>query len=333
MVNKTKKSQPGLPSSEKPSSKWGSSISGLRILVTGGAGYKGVILVERLLELGHRVSILDNFMYGYGPVLHLVHNSRLQVSKNDVRNLKKRDLSGFDVIYHLAGISGVPACAANPHSAEMINVEATKTLVSLLDKHQLLINASTTSFYGATGKAFDENMPVEPISIYGKTKYEAERIVQMRPRSISLRFATVFGVSAKMRDDLLVNDFVQRAINDKLIVLFAAQSKRTFVHVQDAVSAYLFALDHQSEMVDQVFNVGDPTLNYSKQQIANAIAKRVPCEVTNSTMPSNDKRNFEVSFEKIRTLGYQTEYTLDDGISELIKLYHFYTINQQYRVI
>ena len=318
---------------KQTSSGGGAKQRGLRILVTGGAGYKGVLLVDQLLQLGHRVTLLDNFMYGYSSILHLVAQPRLDIVQLDIRNLKTANVCGFDVIYHLAGISGVPACAANPHSAEMINVEATRNLVNLLGDQQLLINASTTSFYGATGKAFNETMPVEPISIYGKTKYEAEVIAQQRYASISLRFATVFGVSPKMRDDLLVNDFVQRAINDKLIVLFSAKSKRTFVHVQDAVNAYLFALDHTEEMLGQVYNVGSPELNYSKQEIADAVMGQVQCEITNSTLPSHDTRNFEVSFEKIEKLGYRARYSLDAGISDLVKLYKFYAPSRQYNVI
>jgi len=305
----------------------------MRILVTGGAGYKGVLLVRRLLEKGHRVALLDNFMYGYSPVLHLVHEDNLEILQCDIRNLKKEHVAGFDVVYHLAGISGVPACAANPHSAEMINVEATRNLAAMLDRQQVLVNASTTSFYGASGKAFDETMPVDPISIYGKTKYEAEKYIQQRERSISLRFATVFGISARMRDDLLVNDFVYRAIKDRLIVLFGAQSKRTFIHIQDAVSAYVFVLDHLDEMCGQVYNVGDAGLNYSKMDIAQAIMKRIKCEVVNSALPSDDKRNFEVSFDKLKALGYRTKHTLEDGIKDLVKLYGFYAINPQYRVI
>ena len=338
MKNETMKSNPdadvvGRRGEYEEPTGWGSRHPRQRILVTGGAGYKGVLLVEQLLGLGHLVTLLDNFMYGYAAILHFVAHPNLKIVQMDIRNVGKTDVSEFDVIYHLAGISGVPGCAANPHSAEMINVEATRILVALLGEEQLLVNASTTSFYGATGKAFDETMPVEPISIYGKTKYEAEIAVQQRRRSISLRFATVFGISAKMRHDLLVNDFVHRAINDKLIVLFGAKSKRTFVHVQDAVRAYLFALDYQSEMQGQVYNVGSAVLNYSKQEIADAVVLQVACEVTNSTLPSNDARNFEVSFDKIENLGYRATRSLDSGIAELVKLYRFYAPARQFNVI
>jgi nucleoside-diphosphate-sugar epimerase len=296
----------------------------MKILVSGGAGYKGVVLVQKLVGAGHRVSILDSFMYGYDSVLHLVREPNIEIVKRDIRNLQRKDVAGFDVVYHLAGISGVPACAANPHAAETINVAATRLLVEMLDPQQLLIYASTTSFYGASGAAFDETMSVEPISLYGQTKYAAEQIVQQRQNSISLRFATVFGVSPRMRNDLLVNDFVYRAMKDRVIVLFGGTSKRTFIHILDAVNAYVFALDHADNMRGQVFNVGDPDLNFSKVDIATMVAKDVPCEIVNSSLPSEDKRNFLVSFDKIVKQGFKVRFGLEDGIRELVKLYGFY---------
>ena len=295
-----------------------------KILVTGGAGYKGVPLVTNLLARGFEVTLLDNFMYGFDSVLHLVSEPRLKIVQADIRNLDKALLSEFDVIYHLAGISGMPACAANPHAAETINVQATRDLVRALSREQVLIYASTTSFYGATGQECDETVPVQPVSLYGRTKYEAERIVQGRERSISLRFATIFGVSPRMRTDLLVNDFAYKAVNDRAIVIFAGQSKRTFMHLEDAVAAYLFALDHADRMAGQVFNAGDEQLNFSKLDIARAIQAHVRFELIDSSLADLDVRNFLVSFQRIRALGYQTVKTLDDGVRELLKLYAFY---------
>ncbi len=305
----------------------------MKILVTGGAGYKGVLLTEKLLELGHKVTIIDNFMYGYASVLHLANKENLDIIQLDIRNIQKKDVVPYDIIYHLAGISGVPACAANPNSAEVINVEATRRLVEATGKNQLLINASTTSFYGAAGKPFDEEMPVEPISIYGQTKYAAEKIVQQRENSVSLRFATVFGVSPRMRNELLVNDFVYKAMKERVIVLFAGQSKRTFVHIRDAVAAYLFVLGHVEAMRGQIFNVGAAHLNFSKLEIAEMIKKHVQCEVIDSSLPTDDKRDFIVSFDKIHKLGYKTTNSLEDGIRELVRLYSFYTIHSHYTVI
>ncbi len=296
----------------------------MKVLVTGGAGYKGVVLVERLLKAGHDVCIADNFMFGCESVLHILSEPKLSIIRRDIRSLAEKDISPFDVVYHLAGISGVPSCAADPHAAESVNVGATRQLVRGMGSQQLLIYASTTSFYGASGIAFDESMPVDPISLYGQTKYEAEKIVQDRENSVSLRFATVFGVSPKMRNDLLVNEFVNKALKEHAIILFGGTSKRTFVHIQDAVSAYVSVIDNRDRMRGQVFNVGSGDMNFSKQEIAEAIAKVVPCEIVNSTLPSSDKRNFMVSFKKIEALGFRTRLTLEDGIDELVKLYRFY---------
>lgn len=305
----------------------------MKILITGGAGYKGITLVKYFLERGDEVTILDNFMYGYDSILHLIHNPKLSIIQLDVRNINAPVLATCDVIYHLAGISGMPACAANPNSAEAINVEATRKMTSLIQKSQLLIYASTTSFYGASGDGCDETVPTQPVSIYGRTKYEAEKIVMQKENSIALRFATVYGTSARMRNDLLVNDFTYKAIHERSIVLFAAQSKRTFIHIEDAIAAYGFALDNSETMANHIYNIGDESLNFSKIDIANAIHQYIDFEIVNSSLPDLDTRNFLVSFAKIRNAGFKTKRSLDDGIQDLIKLYKFYKIYSHYNVI
>lgn len=305
----------------------------MKILITGGAGYKGIILTEKLLQKGHDVTILDNFMYGFDSVLHLVKEPKLSIVKIDIRNLTEKDVKDYDVIFHLAGISGMPACAANPHSAEVINVDATRKLVQFTSKNQLIINASTTSFYGASENECDEKVIVNPVSLYGKTKYEAEKIVQDKENSISLRFATIFGTSPKMRNDLLLNDFVYKAVAERAIVIFAGHSKRTFVHILDAINAYLFCLDNIEKMKGQVYNAGDESLNFSKIEIANSIKKIIDFEVIDSSLPDLDKRSFLVSFKKIKALGYRTQYSLDYGILELLKLYKFYRVYSPYNII
>lgn len=305
----------------------------MRILVTGGAGYKGILLTEELLKLGHDVTILDNFMYGYDSTLHLIGYKNLTIRKVDIRNIKESDVNSYDVIYHLAGISGMPACANNPHSAESINFDSVKKMSSFLSKDQLLINASTTSLYGFTETIADENSIVSPVSIYGKTKLESERVVQERENSISLRFATVFGVSPRMRNDLMVNDFTYKAIHDRNIILFAGDAKRTFVHIKDAVRSYLFALENQNIMKGNVYNVGDEKMNLSKKDISNNIAKYVKFELIDSSLSDLDKRDFEISFTKIKNLGFNLEYDLDYGIQELVKLYSYYVQYIPYKII
>lgn len=304
------------------------------ILITGGAGYKGILLTKKLLELGHRVTVIDNFMYGYSPILSLIKNQNLTVKHLDIRNIKENDIKDADVIYHLAGVSGMPACAANPNSAETINVLATKALIELKSKDQLFIYASTTSIYGDNSDVIcDENVPIVPPSLYAKTKYKAEQMVMEKENTISLRFATIFGVSPKMRVDLIVNDFTYKALNDRSIVLFGSNSKRTCMHIDDAIDAYVFSLNNSDIMKNNVYNAGDESLNFSKLDIANTIKDHIKCEIINSTLPDFDVRDFSVSFKKIKNLGYTTKLTMDDGIKELLKLYSFYKIYSPYNII
>lgn len=306
----------------------------MKILVTGGAGYKGILLTEKLLNLGHKVTILDNFMYGYESILHLIKNKNLEILKFDIRNINESIVKNYDLIYHLAGISGMPACASNPSSAESINVSATKSLISYKSKNQLLINASTTSLYGDfNGEIAYENSEITPVSIYGKTKYEAEKIVQDEENTVSLRFATVFGVSPKMRNDLMVNDFVYKAITERNIVVFCGHSKRTFIHIDDVIDSYIFTLENFDKTKNQVFNVGDMDLNFSKVDIANNIKKQINFELIDSTLPDLDARNFQVSFDKINKLGFKTKFSLNDGIDDLKTLYSFYRYNLPYNII
>ena len=271
----------------------------MNILITGGAGYKGVLLTEELLKK-HKVTILDNFMYGYDSVLHIIDHPNLSINKTDMRILKESDTKDYDVIFHLAGISGMPACATNPHSAESINVESVYKMLKFLHKDQILINASTTSMYGYNEIICDEKTEIKPVSIYGKTKFESEKIIQDRENSISLRFATVFGVSPRMRNDLMVNDFVYRAIHERNLILFAPETKRTFVHIDDAIKGYIFAMNNFELMKNQIYNVGDETMNLSKMEISEKIKKYINFELVNSNLTDLDNRNFEISFEKIK---------------------------------
>lgn len=304
----------------------------MKILVTGGAGYKGIKLSSRLLDLGHKVTIFDNFMYGYESVLHLASHPNVEIEKADIRN-GVENLGTYDVIFHLAGISGFPACAANPHSAQLINVEATKELVNSLGKGQYIIYASTTSIYGKSGSACDETTPVAPVSTYAHTKLAAEKIVQEKENAISLRFATIFGFSPKMRMDLMVNDFAYKAVKERVLVLFDSFAKRTFLHIDDAVSAYIFALNNIDNMNGQVFNTGNNELNYSKAEIAEMIKNRVNYEIINSELKDKDLRHFIVNFDKIANAGFKPEKTVEEGIQELLNIYKFYEYFSHYRII
>lgn len=304
----------------------------MKILITGGAGYKGIKLTKKLLDKGHKVDVLDNFMYGYEPIIHLVENPNLCIIKKDIRNGVDK-IGQYDAIFHLAGISGFPACANNPNSAHLINVDATRKLVNDLSKDQILINASTTSMYGRTGEECTEETVVDPVSTYALTKYEAEKIVQTRENSISLRFATVFGVSPKMRTDLMVNDFAYRALKEGAVVLFDSFAIRTFIHIDDAVDCYIFALENYAKMKGGIFNAGGRDLNYSKRQIADIIKKYITFDIIDSEIRDKDLRHFIVSYKKIEQLGFSPKKNVDNGVEELLRLYSFYEVFSPYKVI
>jgi nucleoside-diphosphate-sugar epimerase len=305
----------------------------MKTLVTGGAGYIGNLLTNALLEAGHAVTVVDNFMFGYDSLLHIVGHPNLNVVKTDVRNDDMSYLEAHDVIFHLAAISGYPACEANPNSARLINVEATAKIVEHLSKDQLMIYASTTSFYGSGGGHCDEETLVEPVSLYGITKYQAEEIVMQRENAIALRWATVFGISPRMRAGLLVNDFVERALHEGTLVLYSSHSKRTFMHISDCVRGYIFALDHAAAMSGQIFNMGSERLNFSKRDIADNIAKYVDFELIESGVLDKDVRHFDVAFDKAKALGFDCEQSLDHGVRELVRLYRFYDPNSFIRPI
>ncbi len=304
----------------------------MKILITGGAGYKGTVLTRKLLEQGYPVTLLDNFMYGYEPVMHLASNPRLTIIKHDIRN-GIPDLAKYDVVFHLAGISGFPACASNPHSAQLINVEAVRLIARDLAPGQMLINASTTSMYGKSGLPCDEETPVDPVSNYAQTKLAAESILHERDNVVSLRFATVFGFSPRMRMDLMINDFVYKAVKERVIVLFDSFARRTFIHVEDAADCYLFTMNNYSAMRGKIFNAGGNNLNFSKEEIAQKIRERVDFAIVNSEVKDKDLRHFIVNFDRIEKIGFKPALTVEDGIDELLRIYSFYEYYSHYRTI
>ena len=304
----------------------------MKILVTGGAGYKGIVLTTKLLEKGYKVAVLDNFMYGFEPILHLVKNPNLTIIKADVRN-KIENINNYDFIFHLAGISGYPACSANPHSAHLINVQATRNIIRSLSKQQRIVYASTSSFYGRSGEPCDENTPITPFSVYANTKYMAEQITMEKENAISLRFATIFGFSPKMRIDLMVNDFTYKAVKEGVLVLFDSFAKRTFMHIDDAADCYLFALDNFEKMKGNIYNAGGNQLNYSKLEIANMIKQKVNYNIIDSEVQDKDLRHFIVKFDKIEKLGFKPKISVEEGIDELLKVYEFYEYYSHFKTI
>jgi nucleoside-diphosphate-sugar epimerase len=303
----------------------------MKILITGGAGYVGNKLTERLLDGGFKVTILDNFMYGFDSILHLVNHKNITIIKQDIRN--DFPTHEYDVVYHLAALSGLAACEANRSSAYQINVEATDKLCKFLSSGQVLIYASTTSFYGQ-GDECTEDTTIDPVSYYGKTKYEAEQICMQRQNSIALRFATIFGVSTKQRNDLMINDFVYQAIKNKVIVLFDGDAKRTFLHINDAVDCYYESYMNYEKLVGKIYNVGHECFNLSKLEIGQQIQKHVDFKIIESDIKDKDLRNFVISFKKIQQdIRWFPFVSLDDGITELIKLYEFYDYVSHFKTI
>ncbi|MBE6818047.1 MAG: NAD(P)-dependent oxidoreductase [Ruminococcaceae bacterium] len=300
---------------------------GKNILITGGAGYLGSVLVPELLKMEYHVTVLDLFIYDQASLLDCCHEKHLKIIRGDCRDkeILQAALEGQDMIIPLAAIVGFPACDRDKTAAVSTNLEAIKTLLSLAAPEQKIIFPCTNSGYGmGQGEQYcDETSPIEPVSLYGKTKMEAERLILSRGNSVAFRFATLFGVSPRMRTDLLVNDFVYRAVNDRSLVVFEGDFVRNYLHVRDAARAFLFAIEHFEQMKGQTYNCGLSDSNLTKLELCEKIKAHVSdfeyIKAEYATDP--DKRNYYVSNAKIESLGYQAQYSVDEGIEELIKAY------------
>ncbi len=299
-----------------------------RVLVTGGLGYLGSVACEHFLAAGYEVTALDNLMYGAGQGLfHLCANPAFDFIKGDVRdeNVMRNAIKGADAIVHLAGIVGASACDRDPALAKSVNLESVRLLNRLRSPNQLVVFPNTNSGYGATtGSALcTEDTPLEPISLYGRTKCEAERTLLASPNAVTFRLATVFGLSPRMRLDLLVNHFVYSAIKDGYIVLFEKDFKRNFVHVRDVADCFLHALVNGPQMSGRPYNLGLDSANLSKEQLALAVKKQVPKFYIHFAAIGEDpdKRNYIVSSARLKEAGFEAKRSLEDGIRELIKGY------------
>jgi len=298
--------------------------SSLRVLVTGGAGYIGTTLVPGLLQAGLHVTVLDNLMYGQATLLDCCSNARFDFVQGDIRDfhLTNRLLSQFDVVIPLASIVGAPACKRDPISARAVNLDAHLNLVKNSSNNQWLLFPTTNSGYGIgdPDELCTEESPLRPISAYARTKVEVEEAFLEKGNAITYRLATVFGMSPRMRMDLLVNDFVYRALKDRVLVLFEEHFRRNYIHVKDVAGAFMFGLQNFDNMKGEPYNVGLSSANLTKRELADKIKTHIPELYIHSASIGEDpdKRDYLVSNEKLESLGWGTEHTLDDGIRELV---------------
>lgn len=299
----------------------------MKIFVTGGAGYVGSILTEKFLTFGDEVTVVDNFMYGQASLAHLCMQSGLKIVRGDARDMRVVVplVAKADVVIPLAAIVGAPACDADMTAAHSTNLQAVVDLLNMMSAEQRMVIPITNSGYGVgePGVECTEDSPLRPVSAYGQIKVMAEEMVLERGNAVSLRLATVFGMSPRMRLDLLVNDFVWRAVTDRAVVLFEAGFKRNYVHVRDVARAFVHVLDHWDDMRDKVFNVGMSDANLSKRELCERIKQVVPefrfLEAEVGSDP--DKRDYVVSNARIEKTGWHPRWSLDDGIRELVKGY------------
>jgi nucleoside-diphosphate-sugar epimerase len=297
------------------------------VLITGGAGYLGSVLTGHLLNRGYHVTVLDNLLYGYASLLGYCSNPAFDFVPGDVRDerLMRELVSKHDVIIPLAAIVGMKACDRDPLMTQSVNYEAIVLLNRLRSPNQPVIMPCTNSGYGTqSGDIYcTEETPLEPISLYGITKVNAERELLNSPNAISIRLATVFGPSPRMRLDLLVNDFTYRAVTDGFLVIYEKDFKRNYVHIEDVAECFCFCLDHFDEMKGEAYNFGLNEANLSKAELAAKIKEYVPSLYIHFADVGHDpdRRNYIVSNAKIASKGLAARRSLDEGIQQLLKVY------------
>lgn len=304
----------------------------MKILVTGGAGYIGSILIPKLLEEGYHVTVLDNFRHHQSSLLDHCHNKRLTIIRGDARDkrLVKELIKKVDAIFPLACLTGAPLTNSDPIGAKTTNFDAIKMIVEEKSDSQLLIFPSTQSVYGQQEEICTEKTKPLPLSLYSSLKVDAENAISLSKNWILLRLATVFGLSPRMRLDLLVNDFTYRALHDRFVVLFEANFRRDYAYIGDVADAFVFCIKNFTKLKEEIYNIKLSKVNLTKKELCEEIRKQIPHFVylESPFAEDPDKRDYVVSSEKIERKGFSAKTTIGDGIAELIKGYQIIKIDE-----
>jgi nucleoside-diphosphate-sugar epimerase len=306
----------------------------MKILITGGAGYIGVILTQALLERGDSVRCYDSLPCGIDPLLPFLRNQRYELVQGDIRdsNGLKDSVQSVDAIVHLAGVVGYPACKRDPELALEVNVRGTQFLNSVRSADQPLIYSSTGSTYGVIESGFcSEATPQNPQTVYGRTKMEAEKILLDSGNAVAYRWATAFGLSPALRLDLMVNDFCFQAVRNRSLIIYQPHARRTFIEVYDIARALIHALDNYDVMRGEPYNCGDEEMKASKLEVAKIIQRYTQLYIHTAEIDKDeDQRDYIVSYDKIRRAGYHTTITLEQGIEQIVNAFQFLHIPNPY---